>query len=389
MPESLFSSLLHSLDKSNISQIASSLGESERGIFRGMESSIASVLGAISSKAEDPNALRSLLDMTPETAGEISWPRLIAGLSTPGASWIVKGKNMLASVFGSNSNAVASAISRECAVGEGTSTALLSMAAPMVLRFLGRRVLDEGWTMSSLGHVLQRESTTIRGALPAGVSDLFWPRAASAAASPVIAQSVQPERSAAPWLGALGLTALALGAFWLLNHWRTPEMPVGSAVTGEASRAVTDATDFVKRKAPDSLNLNLPQDGAEYRLLRVIRGDRTGGWLIFDGLTFGPGSATLKPGSSPQLDKIAAILKAYPNTKISIAGFTDNAGSAESNMALSRARAKAVRDALVSRGIPEDHLITQGYGEDHALASNETAVGRAQNRRVSLEVTQR
>jgi len=391
MPESLFSSLLHGLDKSNISQIASSLGESEYGIFRAMESSVASVLGALSSKAKDPNALRRMLDLTPEDMGEISWPRLISGLSTPGASWMARGKNMLSGVFGSSSTAVANSISSECAVGEGTATALLAMATPMVLRFLGRRVLDEGWSMSRLGQLLQRESTIIRGALPAGVNGLFWPGVVSGAASPVIAQSVQPERSATPWLGALGLVVFGVGTLWLLSHLRRPEAQIGTAATGEASRAVTEGRDFVRRTVPDKLDLNLPRNGGEYRLLRVIRGDRSGGtgWLNFDGLTFETGSATLKPASSAQLDNIAAILKAYPNAKITIAGFTDNVGSADRNLALSRARAKTVKDALVSRGIVADRLMSDGYGEQYALASNETAIGRALNRRVSLQVTQR
>lgn len=389
MPQSLFSSLLHSLDKSNISQIASSLGESERSIFRGMESSIASVLGAMTSKAEDPDALRSMLDLAPDNAGEISWPRLIAGLSTPGASWIAKGRNMLSGIFGSHTNAVAGAVSRECAVGEGTATALLAMATPMVLSFLGRRVLDQGWSMKSLGDALQRESETIRGALPAGVSDLFWPRAAAATASPVIAQSVQPERSAVPWLGALGLCALAVGGLWLLNNWRRPETQIGTNVTGEASRAVTEGTDYVRRPMPDKPELNLPRNAAAYQLLRVIRGERTGGWLSLDGLTFDTGSATLKSGYQTQLDNVATVLKAYPNSKITIGGFTDNVGSADSNMALSRARAKTVREELISRGIAPDRLMSEGYGEQHAMASNNTSIGRALNRRVSLQVAQR
>jgi hypothetical protein len=86
-----------------------------------------------------------------------------------------------------------------------TST-LMAMAAPMVMSFLGKRVRDEGMSMSGLGSLLKEESGTIRSALPAGLSDLFWPRASVAAtASPVVAQAVERERSSFSWLPILAL----------------------------------------------------------------------------------------------------------------------------------------------------------------------------------------
>jgi OOP family OmpA-OmpF porin len=388
MPESLFSSLLHSLDKNNISQIATSTGESERGIFRGLEACIASVLGAMTGKADDPNALRGMLDLVPESAGEISWPKLITGLTTPGGSLIAKGRQMLSNVFGSNSTAVANAVSKDSGISEGTGMTLLAMATPMVLRFLDRRVLDEGWSMKTLGSFLQRESATIRGALPTGVSDLLWPRAATAAASPVIAQSMHRERTSSAWVSALGLTVLALGALWFLSHLRRPS----TEVTGEASRAANESYDYVTRKPAPNTNLNVPANGVESRLIGIIKGtipaSRTT-WLTLDGLMFDSGKSTLRAGSAEQLDNVAAILKAYPNVRIAIAGFTDNVGNAGANLQLSRARAQAVKDALTSRGISADRLMAEGFGEHAALASNADPNGRAMNRRVSLQVTQR
>jgi outer membrane protein OmpA-like peptidoglycan-associated protein len=112
-------------------------------------------------------------------------------------------------------------------------------------------------------------------------------------------------------------------------------------------------------------------------------------WLTLDGLMFDSGKSTLRAGSAEQLDNVAAILKAYPNVRIAIAGFTDNVGNAGANLQLSRARAQAVKDALTSRGISADRLMAEGFGEHAALASNADPNGRAMNRRVSLQVTQR
>ena len=125
-----------------------------------MESSIASVLGGISSKANDPGALRRMLDLVPDSAGEVSWSKMAAGLASPGAALINTGKRILPSIFGSGDAAVATAVSRETGIGASGAASVLALAAPMVLRFLTRKVRDEGWSMQALGTALQREGKT-------------------------------------------------------------------------------------------------------------------------------------------------------------------------------------------------------------------------------------
>ncbi len=320
MAESLFASLLHSLDKGTISQIASSLGESEPNVLRGMESSIASVLGGISSKANDPGALRRMLDLVPDSAGEVSWSKMAAGLASPGAALINTGKRILPSIFGSGDAAVATAVSRETGIGASGAATMLALAAPMVLRFLTRKVRDEGWSMQALGTALQREGKTLRSALPAGLSDMFWQRETVATAtSPVIAQSVQPEKKSNAWLGALALGAAALACFLIWNHPRRPTDVRIQEPSGEANRLADETStlgDFTKRKLPDNVDLNIPVNGVESRLLGIIDGSSTvsqNSWLDFDRLLFDTGSSTLRADSSEQIDNVAAILKAYPN----------------------------------------------------------------------------
>src|ERR1041385_5343845 len=78
---------------------------------------------------------------------------------------------------------------------------------------------------------------------------------------------------------------------------------------------------------------------------------------------------------------------AYPDLKLEIDGFTDNKGTPEYNMTLSDKRAKAVRDFLVSQGVSTDAVTTKGFGESNPVATNATAAGRQQNRRVELVVS--
>jgi outer membrane protein OmpA-like peptidoglycan-associated protein len=103
------------------------------------------------------------------------------------------------------------------------------------------------------------------------------------------------------------------------------------------------------------------------------------------GIYFDFASATLRPESAPVLKEIAAALAANPTWKLVIEGHTDNVGGAEYNLDLSKRRALAVKDALVSHySIRANRLAGIGYGFSRPKASNDTAQGRALNRRVEL-----
>jgi K(+)-stimulated pyrophosphate-energized sodium pump len=150
---------------------------------------------------------------------------------------------------------------------------------------------------------------------------------------------------------------------------------------------------FVPRQLVDGTMLNIPERGVEGRLLAFIQDrsqkpNRTS-WFDFDRLLFATGSATLEPQSSEQLHNIAAILKAYPATHLTIGGYTDNTGDAAQNLKLSQDRADNVTAELVKLGVASDRLLAKGYGEDHPVGDNATEAGRAQNRRISMLVTQK
>jgi outer membrane protein OmpA-like peptidoglycan-associated protein len=96
---------------------------------------------------------------------------------------------------------------------------------------------------------------------------------------------------------------------------------------------------------------------------------------------------TLKPGAREKLAKVAGILLAYPGLKIQVEGHTDSIGSDEYNMKLSQQRADSVRDYLVQQGVPSPTVGATGLGKGDPVASNETAAGRQQNRRVEMVVS--
>lgn len=94
--------------------------------------------------------------------------------------------------------------------------------------------------------------------------------------------------------------------------------------------------------------------------------------------------ATLKPDAKIRLAKVAGIVMAYPDLKLEIDGYTDSTGTQDRNEVLSQERAAAVRDFLISQGVPIDNVTARGFGEENPIASNETASGRRLNRRVEL-----
>jgi outer membrane protein OmpA-like peptidoglycan-associated protein len=102
---------------------------------------------------------------------------------------------------------------------------------------------------------------------------------------------------------------------------------------------------------------------------------------------FDSGQFSLKAGAREKLAKISGIVLAYPTLKLEVEGYTDSVGSDDFNMKLSENRAGSVRDFMVQEGIVTSSISSRGFGKTMPVATNETAAGRQQNRRVELVVS--
>lgn len=108
-------------------------------------------------------------------------------------------------------------------------------------------------------------------------------------------------------------------------------------------------------------------------------------YLIMPGnITFNTNEAVIKQGFTPVLDSVALVIKEYNKTMVQVYGYTDNTGTAATNNALSLRRANAVSNYLRLRGVDGNRIITDGLGSSNPIASNATAAGREQNRRVEI-----
>ncbi len=125
--------------------------------------------------------------------------------------------------------------------------------------------------------------------------------------------------------------------------------------------------------------------GQELKMVPIVVGET----VALNNIFFEFGKATLTDDSFPELDRIATELKERNTLVIEIQGHTDNVGSDEANLALSQARADAVRSYLLSKKIPDNQVLSTGFGESRPVASNETPVGQAQNRRVEFVIVRK
>ena len=104
-------------------------------------------------------------------------------------------------------------------------------------------------------------------------------------------------------------------------------------------------------------------------------------------ILFTTGSAELSSAAKQTLTDLNTVLKKYPENIIQVQGHTDSSGSLAFNQTLSEKRAKAVYDYILANGLQTDSLTYVGFGPNQPIASNDTAEGKAKNRRVELKIT--
>jgi outer membrane protein OmpA-like peptidoglycan-associated protein len=125
----------------------------------------------------------------------------------------------------------------------------------------------------------------------------------------------------------------------------------------------------------------------QFNLILETRDTARGLVVNMSDVLFDSGKFTLRPLAREKLAKISGIVLAYPTLKLAIEGNTDSVGTELFNQQLSEQRATGVRDFLTHEGIPESSTSATGYGKTRPIASNDTADGRQQNRRVELVVS--
>ena len=162
---------------------------------------------------------------------------------------------------------------------------------------------------------------------------------------------------------------------------REPAKPAGPATGPVPSAPTSGGVGYYQDRQQSALEERLVNTG-----VRVLRTGESIKLIIPGRLIFSASSDQIQPAFVPVLDNIALVLKEYARTTLDVRGYTDSTGSFDHNQQLSERRARSVGAYLVTRQIVAARIKTAGFGPRNPLVGNDTESGRAQNRRIEIEL---
>jgi OmpA-OmpF porin, OOP family len=362
--------------------ISSALGESPARTQRALGVVLPALLGGLALKAATSDQAGNLLNLIKtnrlDTVADAS-----VTLKEPGGfnTLVDMGRPLMNSIFGGRSAGLSDWAASHSGVSRSAASSLFSLALPIVLGLIARRVSSAGWSASNLMSLLDGQREYLRDA-PKGLSDVLRADDTTAVRHErtydtgdvhgrrVPVATSPARRSPSPWLLALPLLFLIplLGYFMSRNAEPRREASVQTipAPRAEVPRAVPE------RERPIGTTGTAAVPPARIEPYQ---------------LHFDTGSRALTADSSQELRSIVEYLKGHPQARVAIAGYTDNTGNEAANQRLSQDRATAVMDLMASHGIDRSRMTAEGYGASQPVADNSTPDGRQLNRRVEVTVT--
>jgi len=398
-----------------LSLVTRQTNEPESAIARGFSAAIPGVAATIANRADDHDFMKDLTDAATRAAADPDplkgIGRIVSSASgidtnTPSGSW-------LSSLFGHNLVPMVDSLANYAGIRGSSAGTILSVSAPLILGYLGRLMRSENLTTAGLADKLRAHRNQFASAVPLGFEmpeSFHTPFRAARTAVDETARRVQASNEPAstwtvPVLALLGLLGLGGLIWWasqkpMVEQSRVEQVrPLPSAPVGTTGMnrpiAPTGTTGMMPgrttRALPGNVIITIPPGSAEDRLYMYLSSAGVGSVtaINFDRINFDSGSAVLSPEARDQIDNIATILRAYPRATVTIAGYTDKEGSETANMALSKARAEAVAGKLTAAGVSAERVHPEGFGSQRPMGSNTTDNGRAENRRVVLQVNVR
>lgn len=180
------------------------------------------------------------------------------------------------------------------------------------------------------------------------------------------------------WGGAIGSAGgAAIGAIAGGSKHRGKGALIGAgagAVVGAGAGYYMDRQEAQLRARLEGTGVRVQRQGDDLNL--IMPGN----------ITFATDSATINGNFYPALDSVGVVLKEFNNTSINISGYTDSTGSDQHNQVLSEQRANSVASYIVRTGVNHGRIQPRGFGERYPIASNNSVTGRAQNRRVEINI---
>jgi OOP family OmpA-OmpF porin len=378
-----------------LSAVTRQTHESDVAVAKGYDAAIPACGATIANRSDDRGFMSQLVNLatgmpadSDPTASAMRLASSPAGdTSTAAAGW-------LSSLFGPNLSGVTNSLARYAGIRESSASSLLMTCAPLVLGYFGRLIRRHNLNASDLAERLRSERPQFESALPAGFEMPGIARAPRETVRAAMDDAIRQRQRRETWTfpTAAVLTALGIAGllWWGTQATRPREVSRAKVETTVPNTVGTrgTVTPAPSPALPEPPRFTFPAGSNEDRLARYLASSGSGSMSIdLDRVGFESGSSSLTPKSREQIDNIASVMRAYPKSTIVVEGHTDNVGRESANLALSRARAEAVAKTLTAAGIAADRVRAEGFGSQKPVADNSTAAGRAQNRRVTADVT--
>lgn len=423
------------LGPSLTSQTAQNLGESESGISKAISGLLPAVLGGLANNSDNPSVLDAITQ-----AGSSG---IVSNLNerTQGNSWI---STLLQTIFGGQLSTLINSVATYAGINSNTANSLLNTVTYATVGSVAKFAEDQNLDRTGISNLLNEQKGHISGLLPAGLSLASlnlgnWAKGygfegnenpATKAAeeiktstdepSPQVTRSVAdsgtfPDRNnnnegGSIWKWLLPLLLLLFAGYFVWKQCEKKESTTTTSVPASDSSGIKSDTTNMNSGGVDNPSTTLTDEdidlngvtlkgykgGMEDRMIAFLKADGYKNaaddsalkepWYDFDHVNFKMGSSTeLEAGSEGQLQNLVAILKAYPDAKIKIGGYTDKTGDEATNLKISTARANFIKDWLNKNGVGTQVLGAEGYGSQFAkvdaTASDEE---RAPDRKMSV-----
>ncbi|MCJ8153340.1 OmpA family protein [Chryseobacterium sp. SSA4.19] len=412
-----------------VSQAASQFGESESGISKAIGGLLPAVVGGLANDADNPHVLdaisrSSLNGVSGNILGETSAQSDIPGI--------------LSSIFGDKLNGLINAVATYAGISNNSSGALLNVVTAAAVGTLGKYAADNNLDKTGISNLLKEQQGNVSGLLPAGLSFASlsmgdWDARykfdndrdqinAPAHEEPKVdvTRSVAPEgtfpdrktdEGGSIWKWLLPLLLLIAAGYFIWQQCEKKETTITTTPT-DSGNVVTDTSTVTSpanatgqtvtaTKVDEDIDLNGTalkgyRGGMEDQMIGFLKSDGYKNakddealktqWYNFDHVNFKMGSANqLEAGSEGQLQNLVAILKAYPDAKIKIGGYTDKTGDEAKNMKLSADRANFIKSWLDKQGVGSQVTAADGYGSEFATVdASASDAERATDRRMAV-----
>lgn len=397
-----------------VSQAASQYGESESGISKAISGLLPAVVGGLANNSSNSTVLDAITGAS--SSGLLG--NLLGGSSNNSLI-----SSVLSAIFGDKVGGLVNAVSNFAGIGSSSTNSLLNLVTGAALGSVGKYAADNNLDRSGLTSLLNDQKGIVSSLLPAGLSlaslglgnwfdgdktvdvDTDKVRVSSydepkvevnrGGATHVNVDRNDNNGGGSIWKWLLPLLLLLLAGWFLWKQCNNKETTTvtdttdSTAVVSDTDTAtvVTGDSAAVTRTTTD-IDLNGTKlkgyaNGMEQQMINFLKGDGYKNaaddaalkdtWYNFDNVNFVFGkSDQITPESVGQLENLAAILKAYPDSKIKIGGYTDKKGDDKANLDLSQKRADYIKKRLTDLGVGAQVIGAEGYGEEFATVA-ETA----------------